>query len=83
MRYYFPGIVLILIEILIVALPEILVAIVAALTIMAGIGALFIGHKIRKSEVGFRHTSEWFSDDDFFGRRFVRRPIFRDWNKRF
>ena len=82
-RYYFPGIVLILIAILIVVVPEILVAIVAALIIMAGIGALFIGHKIRKSEIGFQHTREWFSDDDFFGSRFVRRPLFRDWNKWF
>ena len=82
-RYYFPGIVLILIAILIVAVPQILVAIVATLIIMAGIGALFIGHKIRKSEIGFRHTSEWFSDDDFLGRRFVRRPVFRDWKRWF
>ena len=39
-RYYLPGIILILLAILIVAVPEILVAFVASIIIMAGIGAL-------------------------------------------
>ena len=82
-RYYLPGTILILIAIMIVAVPEILVAFVASLIIMAGIGALIIGHKIRKSETKFRHTDEWFPDEDFFDRRFLRRPVFRDWNKWF
>ena len=80
-RYYMPGIILILIAILIVAVPEILVAFVASIIIMAGIGALYIGHRIRKSEMEFRHTGEWSSDENFLGRRFVRRPVFRDWNR--
>ena len=80
-RYYMPGIILILIAILIVAVPEILVAFVASIIIMAGIGALYIGHRIRKSEMEFRHTGEWSSDENFFGRRFVRRPVFRNWNR--
>ena len=50
-RYYLPGIILILVAIMIVAVPEILVAFVASLIIMAGIGALYIGHKMRKSEI--------------------------------
>jgi hypothetical protein len=82
-RYYVPGIILILIAILIVAVPEILVAFVASIIVMAGIGALFIGHKVRKSELELRHAGEGFSDEDFFGRRFVRRPVFRDWNRWF
>ena len=82
-RYYLPGIILILAAILIVAVPEILVAFIASIIIMAGIGALYIGHRIRKSEIESRHTGEWFSDEDFFGRRFVRRPVFKDWNRWF
>ena len=81
MRYYLPGIILILIAIVIVAMPEILVAFLASIIIMAGIGALYIGHKIRKSEMEFRNTDGWISDENFFGNRFVRRPIFRDWNR--
>ena len=82
-RYYLPGIILILIAILIVAVPEILVAFVASIIVMAGIGALIIGHKARKSDLELRHTGEGFPDEDFFGRRFVRRPVFRDWNRWF
>ena len=80
-RYYLPGTILILIAIIIVAFPEILVAFVASIIIMAGIGALYIGHRIRKSETESRHNGEWFSDEDFFGRRSVRRPVFKDWNR--
>ena len=82
-RYYLPGIILILIAILIVAVPEILVAFLASLIIMVGIAALIIGHKIRKSEIQFQNTDECFFDEDLFGRRFVRRPVFRDWNRWF
>ena len=82
-RYYIPGIILILIAIMILAVPEILLAFIASIIIMVGIGALYIGHRIRKSENDFRHTDEWFSDEDFFGRRFMRRPVFRDWNRWF
>jgi hypothetical protein len=59
------------------------VVFVASIIIITGIGALIIGHKIRKSESVFRPNNEWASDVDFFGRRFVRRPIFRDWNRWF
>ena len=83
LRYYLPGIILIMIALMIVVMPEILVALVAAIIIVAGIGALFIGHKIRKSDIDDRHRDAWFSDDDFFGRRFVRRPISRDWHRWF
>jgi hypothetical protein len=76
-----PGIILILIAIMVVAVPEILVAFMASIIIIAGIGALYIGHKIRKSQIGFRQAEEWSSDEGFFGRRFLRRPLFRDWNR--
>ena len=78
-RYYVPGIILILIAILIIAVPEILIAFIASIIILAGIGALHLGHKMRKSEIEMRNAGEWFSDEDFFGRRFLRKPIFRNW----
>ena len=55
-RYYLPGIILILIAIMIVAVPEIFIAFVAAAIIMAGIGALYIGHMMRKVEIEFRNA---------------------------
>ena len=78
-RYYFPGIILILIAIMIVAVPEIIVAFVASIIIMAGIGAQYLGHKMRKSELEFRHTDGRFSDEDFFGIFYaVTQKIFPD-----
>jgi hypothetical protein len=80
-RYYLPGIILILMAILILAVPQILIALVVSLIMVAGIGALYLGHKFRKSGIEFRQTGCWFSDEDSFGRRFMRRPVFRDWNR--
>lgn len=77
LQYYLPGSILILIAIMIVAVPEILVALVAALIIMVGIGALYIGHMMRKSEIEFRNFDGWFLGNDPFGRSFVRTPTSR------
>ena len=82
-RYYLPGIILIAIAIMIVAVPEILVAFVAAIIIMAGIGALYIGHRMRKSEIEFRDTDTQFFDDDFFGRRILRRPVLSRFHRKY
>ena len=76
-RYYLPGTTLILIAILIVAVPEILVAFVAGLIIMAGIGALYVGHMVRKSRVEFENIGTWFFDDRSHGFRYARQPVFR------
>ena len=51
-RYYLPSIILILIAIMIVAVPEILVVFLASIIIMAGLGALYIGHNMKKSLTG-------------------------------
>ena len=83
LKYYVPGSILILIAIMIVAVPEILVAFLAALIIMAGIGALYIGHMIRKSDIEFRNTDGCSLDDDFYGRRFVSAPVFTRWFREF
>ena len=48
-KFYLPGVFLILLAIMIFAFPEILVALVAALVILFGIGSLYVGHLIRKS----------------------------------
>ena len=81
LKYYIPGILLILIAIMIVAFPEILVALVAAAIIMAGIGALVVGHVIRKSEMDLSNTDGQPFDHRPYGWRFAQRPVFRWWHK--
>ena len=78
LKYYLPGGILILTAFMIVAVPEILVALVAALIIMAGIGALAVGHLMRKSEIEFRDTDGWFMGNHPFGLRFMKMPLFRN-----
>ena len=61
LKYYLPGSILILIALLIVAVPEILIALAAASMITLGAGGLYFGHLVRKS------GKEW---DVFNGRFF-------------
>ena len=84
LRYYIPGSLLVLMGLLIVAFPEILVALVAAMVITLGAGALFIGHTMRKVDRGARGVYEWNAcDDDGFCRiRIGHSPIFRRWCRR-
>ncbi len=79
-KYYLPGSILILIAIMIVAVPEIFVAFLAASIIAAGIGALYLGHTFRKSKIEFRDFDEWFLADDFRYWRLARAPVFRKRN---
>lgn len=51
LRYYAPGAMLILMSMLIVAVPEILLAFVSCAILLAGVGALSLGHMIRKSGI--------------------------------
>jgi len=83
LKYYLPGGILILIAIMIVAVPEILLAFVAASIILAGIGALYIGHHIRRSGIEFRNIDKCPLDDDFYGWRLLREPVFRRWYRDF
>ena len=78
MRYYCPGISLITVAIIIVAFPQILIALIGATIICAGILALYIGHVMRKSfdEVGYSHGS-------FLEEFLVAQPAFRRWYNRF
>jgi len=76
-KYYLPGAVLFLLAFVVLAVPEILVAFVAALIIMAGIGALYIGHMLRRSKIEFRDMNGWFSNNDPHDWRCVKESIFR------
>ena len=81
-RYYLPGITFILIGIMILAVPEIFIAFIGITIVIGGIIALHIGHKIRESGTELRnHLDNWFSDEDYFGSRYVRIPVFRDYRK--
>ena len=62
LKYYFPGGLLIFMAVMIVAVPEILVALISASIIMVGIGTLYIGHMIRKSEMEASNFDGWFAN---------------------
>jgi len=79
LRYYVPGSILIILAIIIVAVPEILVAFVAASVIMVGIGALYIGHMIRKSEIEYGNMDQSLFNSYPDGWRFVVTRVFRRW----
>ncbi len=64
--YYAPGSVLILLGILIVAVPELLVALVAATLITIGIGVLYAAHQVRKLHEEFGKLDEAFFSDGFY-----------------
>ena len=81
MKYYMPGILMIVIALLVVAVPEILVAFVTAVMIMIGIGLLLMGHRIRKAEISLAKTDDSIYED-FFGHRFVRAPVFSRWYRK-
>ena len=53
-RYYLPGALLVLLGVLILAVPEILVAFVSAALAVTGVGVLLLGHRMRKAEKEWR-----------------------------
>jgi xanthosine utilization system XapX-like protein len=75
LRYYVPGALVILAGLLILAVPEILLAIVVALIILIGVLGLYIGHRIRQADRDLE-------DDYDSGWRFSRVPRGRrrDWD---
>jgi hypothetical protein len=74
LKYYIPGTLLIIFAAVIMVFPEILVAFVAASIIMAGIGALYVGHMLRKSQTEFNILNDtvFEFDDRYFNRSFAR-----------
>lgn len=63
LQYYIPGSMFILAAFLIVILPEILIALVAAALVMFGIGLLYAGHLMRKGGRGVQNDFVWFWAD--------------------
>lgn len=55
--YYIPGILMIMLGILILAVPEVLVAFVAASLAVIGVSLVYLGHMARRAE------SEWNDSD--------------------
>jgi len=82
-RFYFPGVTLILIAIAIIAVPEILVAFIAAAIIVVSIALLYMGHIARKAEIEMRNSGEGFYGDGFFDGWFARAPVYRRRHRRF
>lgn len=68
LSYYVPGVLVILTGILILAVPQILVALVAASVILVGISFLYHGHMAKRAD------AEW----NDFGRTVSRVLLFRD-----
>ncbi len=81
-KYYLPGILLILMAVAIIAMPEILVALVAAMVILAGIVALRIGHLMKTSHVTVEPKRDLFFDDEFFNWPFAARSVYSRWRRR-
>ena len=77
-KYYLPGITLITIAVIIVAFPEILIAMIAATIIFAGAIALYIGHKMRKGIDEFSYIN-----GSNFDKFLIDQPILRRWYYRF
>lgn len=69
-----PGVLLILIALIIVMVPQILVAFLAALLVMAGIGLLRIGHIMRRSTREDPYLDRRSREDDLFHWQFKRAP---------
>ena len=64
-RYYIPGGILILLAVVVLAVPQILVALVAASISMVGIFLLYVGHTIRRSKRGLSYIDmSLFEDRD-------------------
>ncbi len=73
-RYYLPGILMIAISLLIIAVPEVLAVLVASLLCMFGIISLYFGHMLRQQKIKTVWVEDPDSGDDFFNIRFERIP---------
>ena len=83
-KYYLPGIALILSGIIIVLFPEILIALFATLVIMAGIGALFVGKIMSESDNAFMHRFRDEQHEDYIENDWnVRKPFYRHYRRWF
>jgi hypothetical protein len=72
LRFYVPGIVLILMAVLILIIPEILVAMVSALIMITGCMALAAGHSFRTSEIKLNKMDQQFQTSGWHRYCFLR-----------
>jgi hypothetical protein len=79
LRFYMPGAFLISIALVIVIVPQILVAFMAAILVMAGIGLLQLGHILRKSAQQDTHLGRWPGEDGSLRWQFDQAPNERRW----
>ena len=63
LNYYIPGSILILLAFVLLVVPQILVALVAASIMLFGIGALYFGHLMSKSMSKLRTMEKTLHDD--------------------
>jgi hypothetical protein len=82
LTYYFPGVTMILFAIVIIAVPEILAAIVASLVLLAGLSTCYAGHMIRKAKMAYRQNGQLGMEDDGLVWAFLRHPVYGR-NRRF
>ena len=84
LKYYIPGSTLILAGIIIVAFPEILIALFSSIVIMAGIGALYFGKRLSESEQDFENRYKKGFEDEYFQDDWsYKKPLFRHYRRWF
>ena len=83
LKYYVPGTLLIAMALLILAVPEILIALVSASIITLGIVVLYIGHLVRKSNAQFETADFWARHHAPSGWQFAEEPISERWRRRY
>ena len=76
LKYCFPGVTMILFAFVILAVPEILVAVVATLVLLAGLSACYAGHMIRKAKIAYRQNGRLGMEDDSLVWAFLRHPVY-------
>ena len=57
-KFYLPGVSLILVAVLIIAVPEILIAMISLFIMAMGVLLLYVGHDLRKSEIELKRMDE-------------------------
>jgi inner membrane protein involved in colicin E2 resistance len=77
-KYYFPGLSLITVALIIVAFPQILIAFIGATILCVGFVALYIGHMLRKGLFEAEYSNGSLLDEFL-----MAQPVFRRWYDRF
>lgn len=75
LKYYLPGISLLFFGVIVLVFPEILVGLIAGLTIMAGGVALYLGHFLKRSRIRIAHPMGDPWEEDLFAWPFAH-PLF-------